>query len=167
MLILKEPVKLKSLSPIIRRTDGFYERMHTNYQVLWAKYGPEDLFHLLSLPPQVYVNESGMTTFVTQNHNQMNQEVRLLLVHNLINRLMTAEPSRLTYQDMVYVQSMLQRLGVKNVSEFMEQLYETREGTQNIRKLTGLYEKNMTVLKEAVQAAGADGNIRERKKADG
>lgn len=166
MLILKEPVKLKSLSPIIRRTDGFYERMHANYQVLWAKYGPEDLFHLLSLPPQVYVNEGGMTTFVTQNHNQMNQEVRLLLVHNLINRLMTAEPSRLTYQDMVYVQTMLQRLGVKNVSEFMEQLYETREDTQNIRKLTGLYEKNMTVLKEAVQTAGADGNIRERKKAD-
>ncbi len=167
MLILKEPVKLKSLSPIIRRTDGFYERMHANYQVLWAKYGPEDLFHLLSLPPQVYVNEGGMTTFVTQNHNQVNQEVRLLLVHNLINRLMTTEVSRLTYQDMVYVQTMLQRLGVKNVSEFMEQLYETREDTQNIRKLTGLYEKNMTVLKEAVQTVGADGNIRERKKADG
>lgn len=166
MLILKEPVKLKSLSPIIRRTDGFYERMHANYQVLWAKYGPEDLFHLLSLPPQVYVNEGGMTTFVTQNHNQMNQDVRLLLVHNLINRLMTAEVSRLTYQDMVYVQTMLQRLGVKNVSEFMEQLYETRKDTQNIRKLTGLYEKNMTVLREAVQTTGADGNIRERKKAD-
>lgn len=166
MLIIKEPIKLKSLSPIIRRSDGFCERMSANYQVLQAKYGPEDLFHLLEQPPQVYVNEGGMTTFVTQNQNQMNQEVRLEMVHNLINRLMTAKSYRLTYQDMVYVQSMLQKLGVKHVSEFMEQLYETREDTQNIQKLTKLYEKNMTVLKKAVQSVGKDWNLGERQKAD-
>ena len=167
MLIIKEPVKLKSISPIIRRSDGFCERMSANYQVLQAKYGPEDLFHLLEQPPQVYVNEGGMTTFVTQNQNQMKQEVRLEMVHNLINRLMTAKSYRLTYQDMVYVQSMLQKLGVKHVSEFMEQLYETREDTQNLQKLTKLYEKNMTALKKAVQSVGKDRNLGERRKADG
>ena len=57
MLILKEPLKLKSLSPIAGRSDGFFDRMNANYQVLWAKYRPEELFHLMILPPEIYINE--------------------------------------------------------------------------------------------------------------
>ena len=161
MLIIKEPIKLKSLSPIVSRSDGFCERMNANYQVLWAKYNPEDLFHLISQPPEVYVGEGSMTTVVTQNLNQMNQEVRFEMVHNLINRLMMADSPRFTYQDMVFVQSMLQKLGVKNVSEFMEQLYEMREDTQNIRQLQELYETNMTVLGRAFADAGRQQGITE------
>ena len=151
MLILKEPLKLKSLSPIAGRSDGFFDRMNANYQVLWAKYRPEELFHLMSLPPEIYINEGETTTFITQNENHTTQEIRLEMVYNLLNRLMMAGSPQFTYQDSVYVQTMLQKLGVKNVSEFMRQLYEMQEDTQNVRQLSELYEMNLTVLTKAVR----------------
>ena len=151
MLILKEPLKLKSLSPIAGRSDGFFDRMNANYQVLWAKYRPEELFHLMSLPPEIYINEGETTTFITQNENHTTQEIRLEMVYNLLNRLMMAGSPQFTYQDSVYVQTMLRKLGVKNVSEFMRQLYEMQEDTQNVRQLSDLYEMNLTVLTKAVR----------------
>ncbi len=151
MLILKEPLKLKSLSPIAGRSDGFFDRMNANYQVLWAKYRPEELFHMMSVPPEIYINEGGAAAFITQNENHITQEVRLEMVYNLLNRLMMAGSPQFTYQDSVYVQTMLQKLGVKNVSEFMRQLYEMQEDTQNVRQLSELYEMNLTVLTKAVR----------------
>ncbi len=151
MLILKEPLELKSLSPIIGQSDGFFDRMNANYQVLWAKYKQEELFHMMSLPPEIYINEGESATFITQNESHATQEMRLEMVYNLLNRLMMAGAPQFTYQDGVYVQTMLHKLGVKNVSEFMRQLYEMQEDTQNVKQLSELYERNLTVLKKAVR----------------
>lgn len=151
MLILKEPLELKSLSPIIGQSDGFFDRMNANYQVLWAKYKQEELFHMMSLPPEIYINEGESATFITQNESHTTQEMRLEMVYNLLNRLMMAGSPQFTYQDSVYVQTMLHKLGVKNVSEFMRQLYEMQEDTQNVKQLSELYERNLTVLKKAVR----------------
>ncbi|MCI8796970.1 MAG: hypothetical protein HFG89_08980 [Dorea sp.] len=151
MLILKEPLELKSLSPIIGQSDGFFDRMNANYQVLWAKYKQEELFHMMSLPPEIYINEGESATFITQNESHATQEMRLEMVYNLLNRLMMAGAPQFTYQDGVYVQTMLHKLGVKNVSEFMRQLYEMQEDTQNVKQLSELYERNLTVLKRAVR----------------
>lgn len=147
MLLLKEPIKLKILYPMVHAFDGFWERVDGNYSLIEANYSPGELFHLLSQPSEIYLEKGGMTTLVFQTKNQNHQKVRLSLVHNLLNRLMMAGSRGFTYQDTVYVQTMLRKLGIKNVSEFMEQLYEVLEDARNIKQLSNLYETNKVFLK--------------------
>lgn len=151
MLILKEPIKLNSLSPLVSLSDGFFERMDANYKQLQATYSAEDLFHLLNQPPEILLEEGQMTTLVTQNHNQMNQEVRLEMIHNLFNRLMLSDGFDFTYRDTVFVQNMLEKLGVRNVSEFMQQIHELQEDTKNIKQLLNIYKSNTEPLSMIIQ----------------
>ena len=72
MLILKEPIKLRSLFPMVPLTDGFFERIDANYKQLQAKYNTEELFYLLNQSPESYSEDDGMTTIVTQNRNERN-----------------------------------------------------------------------------------------------
>ncbi len=151
MLILKEPIKLKIFVPMVHALDGFGERIRGNYSLMQVEYGREELFHLMCQPTEVYLQEGGMTTLAIQNRNEDYQKVRLSLVHNLWNRLIVADSIGFTYQDAVYVQIMLQKLGVKNVSEFMGQFYEIQEDAKNIKELSRLYETNKDYLRAMAQ----------------
>ena len=151
MLILKEPIKLKILVPMVHALDGFGERIRGNYSLMQAEYRREELFHLMCQPTELYLQEGGMTTFAIQDRNEDDRQLRLSLVHNLLNRLIMADSIGLTYQDAVYVQIMLGKLGVKNVSEFMGQLCEIQEDAKNIKELSRLYETNKDYLRAIAQ----------------
>lgn len=153
MLILKEPISLKSLSNLVYVQDGFWERLEGNYKLIQAKYQAEDLFLLLNQPPEVYVQEHQMTTLVVNNQNQTKQKITLEMIHNLFNRLLMAGTKRFTYQDAVFVQSMLAKLGVRNVSEFMRQLYEMQRETRQVSQLSDLYETYMEAVGTIIQSA--------------
>lgn len=153
MLILKEPIKLKSFSLMVNVQDGFLDRLEGNYMLMQQKYDSKDLFYLLNQAPEVYVKERKMTTIVVNNQNQTNQKIRLEMIHNLFNRLMMAGTDRFTYQDAVFVQSMLAKLGVRNVSEFMKQIYEMQRDTRQVSQLSDLYETYMESVRTIVQNA--------------
>lgn len=159
MLILKEPIKLRSLFPMVPLTDGFFERIDANYKQLQAKYNTEELFYLLNQSPESYSEEDGMTTIVTQNRNERNQEVRLEMVYNLFNRLMMSDSSDFTYQDTVFVHNMLEKLGVRNVSEFMKQLYEIQQDTKNTKQLLNIYRNHTETLRTMIESV----NMQEEK----
>lgn len=159
MLILKEPIKLRSLLPMVPLTDGFFERIDANYKQLQARYNTEELFYLLNQSPESYRENDGMTTIVTQNRNERNQEVRLEMVYNLFNRLMMSDSSEFTYQDTVFVHNMLEKLGVRNVSEFMKQLYEIQQDTKNTKELLNIYRNHTETLRKMIESV----NMQEEK----
>lgn len=120
MLILKAPLTLLSLSGFGIRSDSLGEKIYGNYQVFGTALAGEDLIHMTMQEPEIYVGIQNNGPFLVDNQIHADNKVRLELVNQLINRIMLYDSPEFTYQDEVFVASVLQKLGVADVKEFME-----------------------------------------------
>ncbi len=115
MLTIRTNIKFKSLRTFLMIGDGFGNKIRANYEMISTYFGAEELLHLL-VHPAVYLAESRegdiFLNSVKKNH----------LVNHLLNLLMNYRPEYLTYQDTVFLQTMLQKTGIKNGREFLKQL---------------------------------------------
>ncbi len=151
MLTVKAPIELKCHSHAVSSWDGFYHRISGNYQLMSSRIDKEDLFHLLSVPPEIYIGEGGMTSLVNNTRVQNNQETKLEIVNNLLNRIVLTENVNMTYQDRTYITEVLNKLGIQNVSQFMSQVARLKQKTQNTEQLISLYWNHLEELNQVVQ----------------
>lgn len=154
MLTLKEPIKLQTVAGQIAVRDDFGDRIRDNYSLLSVQFTPKDLLLLMSAPPEEQEEQPGMTTLVTQNKVSMYQGVSLEVVNHIVNRILLTQNTPFTYQDTVYISSMLRKAGVTDVSLFMRQVRQLARQSQQVNRLTALYQLYQNRLSPAARVAG-------------
>lgn len=122
MLILKNPLILQSICAFGIYSDSLGEKICGNYQTFGAAVTGEDLIHMTVQEPDVYVGIKNDGPFLVENQIQVDNQVRMEIVNRLVNRLMLYSSPQFTYQDEVFVATVLQKLGITDVNEFMQQV---------------------------------------------
>ncbi|MCD8196695.1 MAG: hypothetical protein LUE24_05970 [Lachnospiraceae bacterium] len=151
MLTIKAPIELKCGRITASSQEAFGERIRGNYELLAARIEREDLLHVVMAPPEVYIGGGEMTSLVEDTRIQNVRETKLTVINNLLNRIAVTEDVKLSYQDRVYITDVLQRLGVTDVSEFMQQVFELKQESWNTEELTELYWNHMEELQSTVE----------------
>lgn len=147
MLTMGKPIQPKSIRSAGTLNEMFEERIRANYEQLRGHINPAKILHFLSAPPEVYVAETGMTTLVNQENSTEIQTLEISLLNNVLNRILVSGHLALTYQDRVFVENILKKLGVTDVREWMRQVRMIKEETRNVRELLSLYESGRDVIR--------------------
>ncbi|MGN0343780.1 MAG: hypothetical protein ACI4EC_02345 [Lachnospiraceae bacterium] len=151
MLTITAPIELKCKTPDNSMHEGFYHRIMDPYAMMSMKLTPEDLLHVVTTPPEYYFGgEEEMNIFQQTNVNTR-QENKLEIINNLVNRILVSGSAELTYQDRVYITDVMQKLGIKNVSEFMQQVKQIRQEQNTTNKLIDLYWNHAGELRQLVE----------------
>lgn len=151
MLTVKAPIELKCHTNMVSSWEKFYHRINGNYEVMSSGIDHEDLLHVMSVPPEIYVGDGEMTSLVNNTRIQNNQETKLEIINNLLNRIVLTEQADLTYQDRVYITEVLNKLGIQNVSRFMDQVLALKQETRTTEQLISLYWNHLEELNQVVQ----------------
>lgn len=151
MLTVKAPIELKCRAGIVPSYEGFVRRITGNYEMMTAAVTGEDLLHLVTEPPEVFFAEGSVSTVINQTNINHNQENKLEVLNQLLNRITVEAGLHMTYQDRVYITDMLQKLGVKNVQQFMHQVTQLKEETKNQEELIDHYWNHMEQLQKLIQ----------------
>ena len=142
MLTLKEPLQLNTVKPINVHSDILGEKIAANYQLMTVSVSAQDLLHMTTLQPEVFVGLQNENQFITQNQSTQKNEIKIEVINQLLNRLMLYQTPMFTYQDEVYVSAVLQKMGIVNVKEFMQQVsrnnYESNEAIRLLKKYSEL-----------------------------
>ena len=152
MLTISAPIEIKAKTSYINDPEAFYHRIVGGYSLMETKVGEEDLLHIASTPPEIYVSEGeGMTSIVNQNQrNEVNLQ-KVDILNNVLNRIVASASVELTYQDRVFITDALYKLGIKDDRKFMNAFYRMAEETQNTNTLINLYLQRGGELKELVE----------------
>ena len=119
MLMLKSPLQLHSIANITTVNDQLNQKILGNYQLLNLSITSEDLLHMTLQEPEIYVAMGNEQTTVVENHLVNQNNMKLEAVNQFINRIMLLHTEQFTYQDEVYISSILQKLGIMDVSSFI------------------------------------------------
>lgn len=122
MLILKSPLMLQSISVFGTYSDALGEKIRGNYQTFGAEISGEDLLHMTMQEPDIYVGIENNGPFLMDTHIHADNQLKLELANQLVNRLMLYDSHEFTYQDEVFVAAVLQKIGITDVKEFMHQI---------------------------------------------
>ncbi len=153
MLTLKAPIQVHIGQTLTAGAVGFSERILGNYGLLGAHFAPKDLLFLVTAPPELPEETGGMTTLVDQSSTVDVRSVTLDVVNNVVNRILLDGTQHFTYQDQVYITTVLHRLGITDVSQFMQQVRALRVENESIVHMTKLYREGLTRIEQR-QAAG-------------
>ncbi len=141
MLTMGEPIQLKTTKPMGTLGDDFSERIYGNYGMLGTAYtSPSEMLHFLSAPPEMYVEEGGMAPLVNHISATNNQNITMELINNVLNRILVSDTYDMTYQDRVFVENILKKIGITDVKEFMRQVQLVQQDTKNTKELITLYQ---------------------------
>ena len=139
MLTLKAPIQLHTGQTLTTSCEAFGERIMGNYNILNMRITPKELLLLLTAPPEALEEQQGMTTLVNHDTRVDMSNITVDVVNNVNNRILLDGSTSFTYQDQVYITSVLNRLGINNVEEFMTQVRQLRIETENTNHMTRLY----------------------------
>ena len=153
MLTISAPIEIKAKTTYINDPEAFYHRILGNYSLMETKVDEEDLLHIASTPPEVYVSEGeGMTNIINRNErNEVNLQ-KVDILNNVLNRIVASATVELTYQDRVFITDALYKLGIKDDRRFMNAFYRMAEETQNTNTLINLYLQRGGELRELVES---------------
>jgi len=155
MLTLHEPMRLIAMNGMLSLSDAFGERLRSGYDLMTAQFSPKELLHLLTNPPEIPLVDSAQNTFAIDNRFSSRQDILLSVVNNVVNRILCEEHGTLTYQDRVYIEMTLNKLGVTNTQAFMTQVRALREENRSVFRLLNLYRQNIQLMRAAsVQETG-------------
>lgn len=144
MLTLRKPLALQSAKNFIRSTESAAQRILANYALLAVRIAPADMFHLMMTPPHLYLTE-GKGITVNRWELTKNQDKKLWLINNMLNRILVCADFPMTYQDSVFVDAVLRRLGVADVQKFVNQITNLKINIQNVSRLTALYQSEQEI----------------------
>ena len=139
MMTIHTPIELTVNPSMLQLHDNFTERISGNYKILGARLEPEDMLHFLSGPPEIYLAEGGMTSLVNNQNNVENRTLKMDVINNVLNRILVSDTYHMTYQDEVFITSILKKIGVTDVREFIRQVQNVKEEIKNTTQLTDLY----------------------------
>lgn len=148
MLTLKAPLQLHTVQPLTVNTELFGERIRGNYGLLGAHFAPKDLLFLMTAAPDLPEGLGGMTTLVDQQTHVDIQSITMDVVNNVVNRILLDGTEQFTYQDQVYITTVLDRLGITNVTQFMDQVRRLRVENRSTVHLMKLYRSELERLVE-------------------
>ncbi len=152
MLTITAPIEIKAKTTYIRDPEAFYERIIGNYSLMETRIEEEDLLHISTTPPEIYVSEGeGMTSIINQSQRNETNLQKVEILNNVLNRIVASAEVNLTYQDKVFITDALYRLGVKDDRKFMNAFYRMAEETRNTNTLISLYLQRGGELKELVE----------------
>lgn len=151
MLTVKAPIELKCRAGIVPSYEGFVRRITGNYEMMSAAVTGEDLLHAVTEPQEVFFAEGSVSTVINQTNINQNQENKLEILNQLLNRITINPGLHMTYQDRVYITDMLQKMGIKNVRQFMHQVTQLKEETENTTELIDHYWNHMEQLQKLIQ----------------
>ncbi|MBP1556823.1 MAG: hypothetical protein J6A76_02800, partial [Oscillospiraceae bacterium] len=143
MLKFKEPIKLKTGLQLSIAAESFFERLNGNYEMMSARIAPKDLLFLLTQPPEIPEDLFGATQFNISNSITDARRVTMEVVNNVVNRILLSTQPSFTYQDQVYITTMLNKLGVTDVNHFMQEVRRIREEQHDQFELTKLYRQEI------------------------
>lgn len=148
MRIQTKPVKLHIGVGLSCGAEGFSERIQGNYGLLGARFTPNELLFLMTEPPEAAEAQTGMTVLVDQSGRQDTWNVAMDVVNNVVNRILLDGSERFTYQDQVYITTVLNRLGVADTERFMDQVRQLRTESESTARLLALYQKELVRFQE-------------------
>ena len=151
MLTIKAPIELKCTGLVLSTGEDFFHRITDSYEMLSAKITGEDLLHLVSTPPELYFAEGGMTNIFSNTNMYQSGESKVEIINNLVNRILVSEEASLTYQDRVYITSMLRKLGITDDRKFMTQVSHMKEEINSRNQLIDLYWNHSNELRQLVE----------------
>lgn len=151
MLIIKAPLELKCDPGIISSKEAFGRRIAGNYGVVSCGISREDLFHVVTAPPEIYLEEGRVIQIVNDTTIRNSRENRLEIINNFLNRILVQEDVELTYQDRIYITNILNRLGIRDVKQFMKQVSRIKEETRTAERLISLYWNHLGELTKMVK----------------
>lgn len=157
MLKLKSPIQLHLGALSAAQTEGFSKRICANYSLLNARWGAKDLLFLLACDQAPEPVPSGMTTLVQQTTHYDAHSVTVEVMNQVINRLLLDVTPRFTYQDQVYITSVLNRLGVTDVRQFVRQVRQLRIENESTLSMLKLYQN---AHRRFVSQNGTDAPVR-------
>lgn len=151
MLTIKPPMQLAVNSSMIKNNNSMVERMEANYQVLVSSLHPEMLIHYIAGQPEISIEGDSMTSLITI-HNKINtQQINVELINNVLNRLLVANTQNMRYQDRVFVDMVLNKIGITDINEFVRNVVVLKQNTNNVNELVNLYEQNNEALQQIHQ----------------
>ena len=147
MLTIKEPISLRAQRPIGTLREDMSQRVQANYGLMNMPIRKEELLHITSESPEIYFGEGDSIQIFNHIKNENQQELRLDVINNLINRIMVSQTDNFTYQDTVYVSSVLRKLGIRDEKTFMKQVFALQNEHKETRQLLKTYENNQEILR--------------------
>jgi len=146
MIMLKQPLRLKSLSGITYN-DTFSEKIRANYEFMTAVMPKEELLHLLLEEPEQEGQRSAVTMIVENIAAVNRNEIMIELLNQLFNRILMVGQQGITYQDNVYISSVLRKLGITDINTFLQRLKSSKEEYFLKNQLLKKYEQEKELLK--------------------
>ncbi len=147
MLTMGKPIQPKSARPMGILGEMFAEKICGNYEQLRGRIDPVEILHFLSAPPELYLAETEVTALVNQEDKAEPLKLELSLVNNVLNRILMSAHMTFTYQDRIFVENILKKLGVTDVREFIRQVRMVKEETAAVRELLSVYESGQDAIR--------------------
>lgn len=124
------------------------ERMQANYGLMNMPIRKEEMLHVTSEPAEVYFAEGDNLTIFNNIKNESQQEIRLDVINNLMNRIMVSQTENFTYQDTVYISSVLRKLGIRDEKTFMKQVFALQNEHKETKNLLQKYKNHQKILEQ-------------------
>ena len=151
MLTIHTPIELTVNPSILQLNDNFTQRLTGNYKMIGNGLEPGDMLHFMSEPPEVYLAEGGMTALIDNKTIYENQNLKMDVINNVLNRILVSDTYDMTYQDQVFIESVLKKIGVTDVKEFIHQIQNIRQEMKNVNRLTDLYWSESETLSQLLE----------------
>lgn len=149
MLTIKEPIKLNNRDIVTHGGEGFFHRITDNYSLIDSEITSQDLVDAITLPPEIFYQEGEQVNILNNNVSYIkNQQEKIEIINRLINRLAVSAYTELTYQDKVYISSVIRKLGIKNEQKFMSQILKITENIDNTHKELNFLEEATRIIQE-------------------
>ena len=153
MLTVKAPIEIKARTTYMSTPEAFYRRITGNYSLMETPVTAEDLLHLSTTPPEIYVQEGeGMTSILTSNTRNETNLQKVEILNNVLNRIVLSADAHVTYQDRVFITDALYKLGIRDDRRFMKAFYRMAEETRNTNTLINLYLEKGMELREMLES---------------
>ena len=150
MLTITAPIKTVLNPDLAAADEAFARRIMANYDQMSEFITREDLFHVVTQPPEIFMLGDGGSSFLSETEVHNTQLKKVEIINNLVNRILVSADSHLTYQDEVYITNVLHKLGIRDERTFMKKVYELTEESKQTNKLIETYWNNFDELSQMV-----------------
>lgn len=140
MLTIHEPITLTANPSIVSVSDNFAQRIIGNYQMMASKMSLEEMIHFISVAPEIYLADGDMNSFINMKNSYTHQSENIQLINNVLNRILVSDTYQMMYQDKVFIENVLRKIGIEDVREFITQVMQMRQDVKNINKLIQAYQ---------------------------
>lgn len=152
MLEIREPLCLSCIRPMAVLPHYLEEKIRFNYQLLSARIDAKQLLYWMTAEPEETETERGTMCILVETAGETGAKIKLELINQLINRLLFCETGDCTYQDRIFISSILNQLGISQAEQFVEQLGIVCRQSRYQRELIKDYQKLMKGHRQLTKA---------------